>query len=157
MKRFLLILAGLVTIDVAGAASTAFVNVNVVPMSSETVIAGQTVIVENDVIAAIGDVDSVPVPEEATVVDGTDRYLIPGLAEMHAHVPGWGSGELERVLTLFAARGVTTMRGMLGGPSHLALREDLLEGEVFGPRLITSGPSLNGNSVSGAADGERKV
>lgn len=157
MKRILVTIAGSLILNVAGAASTAFLNVNVVPMTSETVIAGQTVIVENDVIAAIGDVDSVPVPEEAMVVDGTDRYLVPGLAEMHAHVPGASSVELGRVLTLFAARGVTTMRGMLGGPSHLALRQQLLDGEVFGPRLITSGPSMNGNSVSGAADAERKV
>ena len=46
---------------------------------------------------------------------------------------------------------------MLGHPSHLRLREDLLAGRVFGPRLITSGPSLNGRSVNGAADGARQA
>ena len=143
--------------NAVGATSTAFVNVNLVPMTSETVITGQTVIVENDIIAAIGNVDSIPVPEEATVVDGTDRYLIPGLAEMHAHVPSWESDEIDRVLTLFAARGVTTIRGMLGRPGHLGLRENIDRGGYFAPRLITSGPSLNGSSVSGAADGERQV
>ena len=60
-------------------------------------------------------------------------------------------------LTLFVANGVTTMRGMLGRPSHLALRQQLASGEKFGPRLITSGPSLNGNSVRSPADGEEKV
>ena len=61
------------------------------------------------------------------------------------------------VLTLFVANGVTTMRGMLGRPAHLVLRQQLADGDKFGPRLITSGPSLNGNSVRSPADGEEKV
>jgi imidazolonepropionase-like amidohydrolase len=141
----------------AAADVTVFVNVNVLPMSAERVIAQQTVIVRDGVIATIGNVDEVPVPEEARVVDGTDRFLVPGLAEMHAHVPPAGSSELERDFALFVANGVTTVRGMLGHPSHLRLREELLEGRIPGPRLITSGPSLNGRSVSGAADGARQV
>ena len=157
MKRILLIVAGLLAINPAVASSTAFVNVNVVPMSSDTVVRGQTVIVERGLITAVGDVDTVPVPEAAIVVDGTDRFLLPGLAEMHAHVPATGSTELGRVLTLFAARGVTTIRGMLGEPGHLDLREQIVRDDVLAPRLVTSGPSLNGSSVNGAADAERKV
>jgi imidazolonepropionase-like amidohydrolase len=141
---------------VAWAKPTAFINVNVLPMTTESVLEGQTVIVADGVVAKIGNVDSIPVPEDALVVDGTDRFLMPGLAEMHAHVTGGGTS-LERMLTLFAVNGVTTIRGMLGRPSHLALRQALLDGKVFGPRLITSGPSLNGNSVAGPADGSAKV
>jgi imidazolonepropionase-like amidohydrolase len=157
MKRLLILATTILAVDAANAASTAFFNVNVIPMTEERVLPGQTVIVEDGVIALIGDVDDVPLPKDAVIVDGTDRYLMPGLAEMHAHVPDAASDDLDRVLTLFAANGVTTIRGMLGQPSHLALRQALLEGERFGPRLITSGPSLNGNSVAGPADAERKV
>jgi len=157
MKRPVLLVLLLVAVDAVDAASTAFLNVNVVPMSVETVIPDQTVVVENGIIVAIGDVDSIPVPEQAQVVDGTDRFLMPGLAEMHAHVPAAGTQFLDRVLTLFVANGVTTIRGMLGQPSHLTLRQDLLDGERFGPRLITAGPSMNGRSVEGPADAERKV
>jgi len=141
----------------APAGVTAFVNVNVIPMTTEQVLFDQTVVIADGVIRTIGSVDEVPVPEGAAVVDGTDRFLIPGLAEMHAHVPDAGSAELERYFALFVANGVTTVRGMLGQPSHLQLRSDLLSGRVFGPRLITSGPSLNGRSVAGAADGARQV
>lgn len=157
MIRRLLLAISLFSMQAGLAGQTAFVNVNVVPMTSEVVVAGQTVIVNNGLIETIGDVEGVPVPEAAQVVDGTDRFLLPGLAEMHAHVPATTSPELGRVLTLFVANGVTTMRGMLGQPAHLALRQQLLEGKVFGPRLVTSGPSLNGNSVRGAADAEHKV
>jgi hypothetical protein len=117
----------------------------------------QTVVVDKGRIVAVGSVDSVPVPEDVQVVDGTDRYLMPGLAEMHAHVPDSASPILDRVFSLFVANGVTTVRGMLGRPSHLKLRQDLLDGNVLGPRLITSGPSMNGNSVSSPADGASMV
>ena len=157
MKRIILLAALFLVIDVATAAPTAFLNVNVIPMTQDRVVEAQTVIVEDGIITAIGDVDGVPLPEEAVVVDGTDRYLMPGLAEMHAHVAELGSQELDRDFTLFIANGVTTVRGMLGRPSHLELRQQLLDGEQFGPRLITSGPSLNGNTVSSPADGARKV
>jgi imidazolonepropionase-like amidohydrolase len=157
MRTWFVLLATAFVTNAAQAASTAFINVNVVPMSSEVVVTAQTVVVADGVIVAIGDVDQVPVPEEADVVDGTDRFLMPGLAEMHAHVANTGTANLDRDFTLFVANGVTTVRGMLGRASHLALRSQLLAGEQFGPRLFTSGPSLNGNSVNGPVDGARKV
>ena len=156
MRRALTLISALLAVGAADAAPTAFFNVNVIPMTEERVLTAQTVIVEDGVITVIGPVDEVPLPDGTEIVDGTDRYLLPGLAEMHAHVPG-DADDIDRVLTLFAANGVTTVRGMLGRPSHLGLRGELLDGGRFGPRLITSGPSLNGNSVSGPADGERKV
>lgn len=156
-KSWLLIFAALLSAQPLPAETTAFVNVNVLPMSSESLRTGQTVIVEDGVIQTIDDVDTIPIPEDALTVDGTDRYLMPGLAEMHAHVPDAESAELDRYFSLFVANGVTTVRGMLGRPSHLELRQRLLDGDVFGPRLITSGPSLNGRSVSGAPDARRQV
>lgn len=156
MRRLLTIVI-MLAVDVVCAAPTAFLNVNVVPMTENRIIEAQTVIVEDGIITVIANVDTVPVPKDAVVVDGTDRYLMPGLAEMHAHIPDISSQNLDRVLTLFVANGVTTVRGMLGRPSHLVLRQQLLDGDQFGPRLITSGPSLNGNSVNGPSDGSRKV
>jgi imidazolonepropionase-like amidohydrolase len=137
--------------------TTAFLNVNVIRMAQDRVEPGRTVVVEDGVITVIGPVDLVALPKGTAVVDGTDRYLIPGLTEMHAHIPDAASPELDRVMALLVANGVTTVRGMLGRSSHLRLREEILLGQAFGPRLITSGPSLNGDSVHGAADGARQV
>ncbi|HKJ20003.1 MAG TPA: hypothetical protein VJ993_05015, partial [Woeseiaceae bacterium] len=128
MRRYLFFITTLFLAQVSLAEQTAFINVNVVPMSSDAIIEQQTVIVDRGVIEAIGPVDDVPIPKGATVVDGTDRYLMPGLAEMHAHVPDAGSKELDRYFSLYVANGVTTIRGMLGQPSHLGLRQDLLDG-----------------------------
>ncbi len=159
MKRLILKMLTLAVI-VAGnsyADTTVIVNVSIVPMTSEVVLPQQTVVVVDGKIAEIGNVDAVPVPKGSTVVDGTDRFLMPGLAEMHAHVTSTDPYQVDRLSTLFVANGITTIRGMLGQASHLRLRDQLASGEVFGPRLITSGPSLNGRSVSGAADAARQV
>ena len=131
----------------AFADSTAFVNVSVLPMTAEVVLENRTVIVTDGRIAEIGPVSTTVVPDDAEVVDGTDRYLMPGLAEMHGHVTGTSRAELDRLFGLYLANGVTTVRGMLGRPAHLELRRRLEENEIIGPRLVTSGPSFNGSSV----------
>lgn len=128
--------------------TTAFVHVNVVPMNVETVVPDQTVIITRGKITRLGNASEMQVSPDMRVIDGTGRYLMPGLAEMHAHVPPANSDELERVLHLYVANGVTLARGMLGEPGHLELRQRLADGEVLGPRLVTSGPSFNGSSVS---------
>lgn len=157
MKTVLAVIASLFASGAAVAETTAFVNVNVVPMTSEQVLRNATVIVKDGSIEAIGIVADTPVPRNARVVDGTDRYLMPGLAEMHGHVPGASSDSLDRVLALFLVNGVTTVRGMLGQPSHLDLRSAIANGEIPGPRLFTSGPSFNGSSVDGPEQAERMV
>lgn len=140
----------------AGTQEVVFLNVNVIPMDQERVLSDQTVIVRDNKIVAIGS--RLRYNRKAQVVDGKGKYLIPGLAEMHAHVPPIDDLEpMKDVLRLFALNGITTIRGMLGHPRHLQLREMLKKGEILGPRLFTSGPSFNGSSVKTAADGERMV
>ncbi len=126
----------------------AFTHVNIIPMTSEEVLQNQTVIVEGEKIKAIGA--DLEVPEGATVIDGSGKYLMPGLAEMHAHIPNNQDGNdmAEETLFLYLSNGITTIRGMLGVPYHLELRESVAKGEVTGPRIYTAGPAFNGNSVS---------
>jgi len=133
-------------------------HVNVLPMSSAEILNNQTVLVDGGRITAIGPEGSIRIPDGAEVIDGLERYLMPGLAEMHAHVPGTSDQQyLEDVLFLFLANGITTARGMLGQPAHLRLRGQLASHELLGPRLVTSGPSLNGRSVSSAAQATQMV
>jgi imidazolonepropionase-like amidohydrolase len=130
--------------------------VDVIPMDNERVLADQTVIIRDNKIAAIGS--RLKYNKSAHVVNANGKYLIPGLAEMHAHVPPNDDLEsMKEVLRLFALNGITTIRGMLGHPKHLELREMINKREVLGPRLFTTGPSLNGSSVKTAADAEKLV
>jgi imidazolonepropionase-like amidohydrolase len=129
--------------------TVAFRGVTVVPMDAERTVPGQTVIVSDGRITAVGPANGTPIPEGATIVDGRGKWLMPGLSEFHAHIPPASApvAQRDRVLTLYVVNGVTTARGMLGDQSHLALRAALARGEVLGPRLVTSGPSFNGTSV----------
>jgi imidazolonepropionase-like amidohydrolase len=68
-----------------GQSTVAFVDVNVVTMQDERVLPRRTVLVRDGRIAAMGPVDSVAVPEDAVRVPGGGAYLMPGLADMHAH------------------------------------------------------------------------
>lgn len=140
-------LVSILFITTVRAETVAFVNVNVIPMTSEIVQLQKTVMVTDGKITLVADVDTTPIPKDILIIDGTDRYLMPGLSEMHGHIPGTGSESLERILHLYVANGITLMRGMLGQPSHLQLRQDILDGKILGPRLVTSGPSFNGRSV----------
>jgi len=125
-----------------------FKSVNVIPMDREQVIQDQVVVVKNGKIRFIGNAKKAKYRKNALVVDGQGRYLMPGLAEMHAHVPPIDDLEpMKDVLVLFAANGITTIRGMLGHPKHLELRKMINNGELTSPRFYTSGPSLNGESV----------
>src|SRR5688572_32987627 len=127
-----------------------FTGVSVIPMDRETVLANQTVVVENGRITYVGAQRAAPAG--ATAIDGRGKFLMPGIAEFHAHVPsGQQAVHAHRVLSLYALAGVTTARGMLGAPLHLALRDSIRNGQVFGPRLLRPGPSFNNNSVTSPA------
>ena len=127
-----------------------FQDVNVIAPDSEEILSGQTVVVADGHIASMGAEGSVTVPPDAVVIDASGRYLMPGLTEMHGHVPGTDDPQyLEDVLFLYVANGVTTVRGMQGREGHIELRGRIERHEVLGPRFITSGPALSGNSVDG--------
>ena len=137
----------------AAASAVAFVDVNVIPMDRQRVMSGQTVIVRGDRIKAIGPTRSTTVPTGALRIDGRGKYLMPGLAEMHAHVlPAQAQGNADERLNrdiffLYIANGITTIRAMLGAPNQLVLRNRLAANELLGPTMFVAAPSLNGNSA----------
>lgn len=138
---------------------TVFVDVNVLPMNRDGVLDRQTVIVRGNRIAELGPTGQLRPPAGATVVDGRGKYLLPGFAEMHGHLPNPTAGpELtENVLFLYVANGVTTVRGMQGVLPHLELKARVARGELLGPRLWVPGPPLSGNSAPTPEVGRRLV
>lgn len=137
----------------------AFVDVHVIPMNQAGVLDHQTVIVRGDRIVTIGPTSQVHVVAGATIIDGRGKYLIPGLGEMHGHLPNPSAGpELtESVLFLYVANGVTTVRGMQGSLAHLELKARIARGELLGPRLWVPGSPLTGNAAPTPEAGRRLV
>ncbi|MGI9078005.1 MAG: amidohydrolase family protein [Gemmatimonadaceae bacterium] len=137
----------------------AFVGANVIPMDREHVLENHTVIVRGGRIAQVGPAPSTRIPSGAARVEARGKYLLPGLAEMHGHIPPPNAPRafIENVLFLYVANGITTVRGMLGAPNQLELRDEAKSGSTIAPTLYLAGPSFSGNSVNSPADAERMV
>ena len=131
------------------AQTVAFTNVNVVPMDSNRILSDQTVVVSKDRITAVGPAGSTQVPDGATRIEGRGKYLMPGLAELHGHIPGptMPKAFIDDVLFMYVANGVTTVRGMQGAPGQLELRDAAQRGEIIAPTLYLAGPAFGGNTV----------
>jgi imidazolonepropionase-like amidohydrolase len=133
-------------------------GVTVIPMEGETAAAvsrDRSVLVSGGVVAEIGTA-GLKAPEGTIRVDGRGKFLMPALAEMHAHIPN-DPAEAERVLFMYVANGIGTIRSMLGDPSHFRLRERVDRGDLVGPSMILSGPSFNGQTAGTPAAAVSRV
>jgi hypothetical protein len=146
-----------ITLPASVAQQIAVVNVNVIPMDTERVLEGQTVVVENGRITGLGDARSMRVPPGAQTIDGAGKYLLPGFADMHVHFHGNPPSEYPLLLPLYVANGVTTILSLRGMPSILEFRNDVAAGRVFGPRMYTVGPFINEPFVTTPDEVEQAV
>ncbi len=130
------------------AQTVAFTNVNVIPMDRERVLANQTVLVRNGLIANIGNANKVKLPKDAVRIDGTGKYLVPGLIDMHTHLLSDSDEYPDSIgpheLRVMVANGVTTVRFMIGTPKLLALRSRSANGEIDAPTIFVASPHLTG-------------
>jgi len=134
-------------------------NVNIVDVRSGNIIENRQVIVDSGKIAKISEKIS-NAKSYKTIINGSGKFLMPGLAEMHAHIPQPSNSNPEIVdetLFLYLSNGITTIRGMLGHLSHLELRKKARNNDILAPRIYTSSPSLNGNSIKTKEEAIEKV
>jgi len=125
----------------------AITGVSVIPMTRDTLLRNVTVLVRDGWIAEVGA--RVRVPRGARTIDGTGKYLIPGLIDMHAHLyadENVPDSVAPAELGVFLANGVTTARLMIGTPTHLRLRRQLIAGEIRGPQLWVASPQFAGRA-----------
>lgn len=135
-------------------------SVNVVDPRTGSVAPDRTVLVTGDRITGVEAADSVAVPEGARVVEGTGRYLIPGLWDMHVHLDDpelWprhvSRAEKERVLAQLVAHGVTGVRDMGSGLNQIqAWRARWRLDSLVAPRIVTPGPIVGGALPSSQID-----
>jgi imidazolonepropionase-like amidohydrolase len=116
----------------------AITHVNVIDMTGASPKPDMTVLITKSVITRIGKSKSVSIPKGATVVDGTNKWLIPGLWDMHVH---WFS---PQYFGLFTANGVTGVREMLGDPHLFEIRKAIEDRELVGPRMVIDSPLVDG-------------
>ncbi len=99
-----------------------------------------TLIVRNDRISATGPAASTVVPNDARLIDGRGKFIIPGLWDMHVHL--WYS---RNQLPLYVANGVTGVRDMGSDFKRvIEWRRAILQQNAIGPHILTSGPPITG-------------
>lgn len=123
------------------------VGATVIPMDGERVLQDHTVVIEGGRILELGPRSRVALQPGATRIDGSGKFLMPGLADMHAHVRVAAEETVNAELLLYLASGVTLLRNMVGSAAHLALRRKVEEGEIPGPRIFTVSPLLEGQGA----------
>ena len=127
--------------------TTAFTHVTVIDTATGAGRPDMTVVVEGDRIKEVAPSAGAKPPVGSKVIDGSGKFLIPGLWDMHIHTffGDWVPGGREVTLPLFIANGVTGVRDM-GSDLDLILaaREDVASGALLGPRMVVSGPMLDG-------------
>ncbi len=133
----------------AQAPSKAFTNVAVIDTRDGEVIEDQTVVVSEGIIHHVGPAGETSVPDNAREIDGSGHYLMPGLAEMHGHLPSQGPDDetVGDLLFLYLANGVTLVRGMQGHEEQIAVRRAIEDGDLAGPRLILGSPAMGWGQV----------
>ena len=139
-------------------------HVTVVDVEHARLLADRRVEIRDHHIAAVRGAGGQP-PSRAHVVDARGKYLIPGLWDLHVHT--LRDGRAAWMFPLFIANGVLGIRDT-GSPldSLLHYRRAVASGDVLGPRVVGSGPLLDGPggqwptftvSVATAAEGRRAV
>lgn len=128
-------------------------HVTVIDTSSGRENRDRMVIISGDRIAEVRDSKNAKPPVGAKVVDGTNKYLIPGLWDMHVHIRGSINGstpnfakENEAMLPPYLANGITGVREMGGDLVDMVLqwRSEVESGKRLAPRIATCGPKLDG-------------
>jgi len=122
-------------------------HVNVIDATGKPVQPDMTVAIRSGRIVSIAKSGSSPAPNGSQVVDGSGRYLIPGLWDMHVHMVfgDWLPKDENVILPLFVANGVTGVRDMGGDLETLrSWRSQIAAGKLLGPRLVIAGPMLDG-------------
>lgn len=118
-------------------------HVNIVPMDSDRVIKDQTLIVSGEEILDFGPSDSIAILEDATVIDGDNGFLMPGLADMHTHLDKFSTDPKHLLQYLFY--GVTTVRELSGSKQTLAWREQQKNHQLDAPNIYSLGPIIVGS------------
>src|SRR6266516_249866 len=149
----------------SGTTSLMIRNVTIIDGTGRAPVREMSLVVSDGRIAAIGAASKIKAPAGVTVIDGTGKFLIPGLWNMHAHLGAYP--DASRALAAYLAQGITGIRDMASPLDDiLRIRRETDEGTILGPRVVVAGPMIQGPlpfkmplfiSVNDAASGREAV
>lgn len=146
-------------------------NVNIIPMTSKNrIIDNATIVIDSNRIISINK----SIPANAQIIDGQGKWLIPGLMDMHVHIPVDGHFNVkyptqvatiftntQDIMTPFVANGVTTIFDLNSRAGHFGQRNEILRGDIIGPRIALAAMINSGNGdgriANTPSDGRQSV
>lgn len=144
-------------------------KVNIIPMTKDNkVIENATIVIKDKIIQSING----PIPANAKTINGKGKWLIPGLIDMHVHnlvdgpyisYPTKGPAmhfDTQNFMTLYVANGVTTVFELSARAEHIGQRNEIIRGNVIGPRIALAALIDGGNANMTAttpSDGRQTV
>lgn len=129
-------------------------DVNIIPISTNTLMQHQDVFIKNGMVEKITDhVPSSSAAKNTKIVNGEGKYLMPGLADMHVHLPD-GSEPItkQQVYDYYLQSGVTALRSMRGENWHPKHRDSIAKGLIVAPMLYISYPLPEKDSLLSKKD-----
>lgn len=123
MKKIVIVLITLILTTKNYAQDIIIKNINIIPMTSDTLVKNQSVLIRKGKINTIGDYKKLPKNKQTTIIDGNGKYLMPSLADMHVHFPE--ADKIENLLLANIEAGVTQIRIMNSKVPQLEVRDKL--------------------------------
>lgn len=151
MKTTTLILFFIITISLLSCKKTehadlAIQNVTIIDATGAAAKSGMTVLIHGNQILKIDKTDKIKLADDVKVVDGSRKFLIPGLWDMHVH-PYVEDKPIDVIgrefISIFIANGITNVRVMLGSSNH-QMSDEITAGNLIGPRMIIASPLAAG-------------
>lgn len=165
MRRCTVLACALVLFSLPGFAQTYITNVNLLDVEKMKLVPAQTVVIYKDRITNFGPVKKITVPAGAQVIDGTGKYLMPGLVDAHVHFfqsgglytrpdgldlrkyiayekeIDWTHRNMEDFLRRYTKSGITTVIDVGSTISFLQQR-DTFRNRPYAPAVYMTGPLL---------------
>ena len=133
----------------------AFTNARIITMKGDEVISNGTVLVEGNIIKAVGKSGSIKIPANTKIINCSGKTIIPGFIDAHAHGNHFNSGPSPKQFWTYyvnLAYGVTTMHDPSANTEWVFAQSELQKaGLTAGPRVFSTGTILYG------ADGNFKA
>ena len=112
----------------------AITNVNVLSADSNTMLPNQMVLIRGNKIHSVGH--NLSVPDNYKLIDGSGKYLIPGLIDSHVHIK-----KSKNDFLLYIANGITQIGEMTGMEQHFDYRKQINNGAI-GPKMFIASPKI---------------
>ena len=157
MKTIVLIL--LVLYPALLRADILLTGANIYVGGKQAFISGHVIIIKNGTISFIG-----AKPPQTSAIDMTSIvcngcYIVPGIIEMHGHLPtrDYQEADVDDLLTLFVTHGVTTVRSVLGGPGQRSLIDRIDNEKLLAPNFVMAGPGFSGGNAKSAKEASARI